>query len=125
MNKMNQQNSITSEKLKKYFDITGRALKKVKIVSKNQIMSDKVWKKNAEDFLDMAQRYFDDAHYFEKKGDVVTAFAALNYAHGWLDAGARICLFDVGGDSELFVVDDEFVKKKSKNKSLKLQNEKK
>ena len=125
MNKMNQQNSITSEKLKKYFDITGRALKKVKIVSKNQIMSDKVWKKNAEDFLDMAQRYFDDAHYFEKKGDVVTAFAALNYAHGWLDAGARIGLFDVGGDSELFVVDDEFVKKKSKNKSLKLQNEKK
>ena len=122
---MNQQNSITSEKLKKYFDITGRALKKVKIVSKNQIMSDKVWKKNAEDFLDMAQRYFDDAHYFEKKGDVVTAFAALNYAHGWLDAGARIGLFDVGGDSELFVVDDEFVKKKSKNKSLKLQNEKK
>ena len=109
---MNQQNSITTEKLKKYFDVTGRALKKVKIVNKNQIKSDKDWKKNAEDFLDMAQRYFDDAHYFEKKGDIVTAFAALNYAHGWLDAGARIGMFDVDGDSELFTVDAEFVKKK-------------
>ena len=38
-------------------------------------------------------------------GDIVTAFAALNYAHGWLDAGARIGLFDVGHDSELFTVD--------------------
>ena len=36
----------------------------------------------------------------------VNAFAALNYAHGWLDSGARIGLFDVK-DSRLFTVDDE------------------
>jgi uncharacterized protein len=53
----------------------------------------------------MASRYYEDAKFFEKKGDIVTAFAALNYAHGWLDAGARLGLFDVGHDSRLFTVD--------------------
>jgi len=94
-------NAITAEKLKKYFDVTGRALKKVKIASEQKID----WKKSAADFLDMAQRYYDDAKHFEKKGDVVTAFAALNYAHGWLDAGARLGLFDVDHDDVLFTVD--------------------
>ncbi len=94
---------ITPEKLKKYFDVTGRALKKVKIAQEKNIS----WKAAAEDFLDMAQRYFTDARHFEKKGDVVTAFAALNYAHGWLDAGARLGLFDVDHDDTLFTVDKE------------------
>lgn len=93
--------TVTEEKLKKYFDITGKALKKVKIVSKGKID----FKNAAEDFLDMAQRYYSDARFFMKKGDYVTAFAALNYAHGWLDAGARIGLFDVDHDSRLFTVD--------------------
>jgi len=53
----------------------------------------------------MAKRYYSDAKHFRDKGDYVTAFAALNYAHGWLDAGARIGLFDVDHDSELFTVD--------------------
>lgn len=92
---------ITSEKLDKYFDITSRALKKVKIVCEVEIDCEAA----AKDFLDMAQRYFDDAKHFREKGDVVTAFAALNYAHGWLDAGARIGLFDVGHDNVLFTVD--------------------
>lgn len=93
--------TITSEKLKKYFDVTARALKKVKIANEKKIS----WKAAAEDFLDMAQRYFTDARHFEQKGDVVTAFAALNYAHGWLDAGARLGLFDVDHDDTLFTVD--------------------
>jgi hypothetical protein len=90
-------NSITDAKLDKYFDITSRALKKVKIVSAH--------KKQAEDALDMAKRYFSDAQHFRAKGDYINAFAAVNYAHGWLDAGARLGLFDVGHDSELFTVD--------------------
>jgi len=52
----------------------------------------------------MIERYTLDARHFEEKGDWVNAFAALNYAHGWLDAGARIGLFDVH-DSRLFTVD--------------------
>jgi hypothetical protein len=92
---------ITPERLAKYFSVTERALKKVKLVKVAKIDVEK----SAHDFLDMAKRYYEDAKHFEKKGDVVTAFAALNYAHGWLDAGARLGLFDVGHDSELFTVD--------------------
>lgn len=92
---------VTDKKLERYFDVTGRALKKVKIAEKVDID----FKKSAEDFLDMAKRYYEDAKHFRDKGDIVTAFAALNYAHGWLDAGARLGLFDVGHDSELFTVD--------------------
>ncbi|MBW2968579.1 DUF357 domain-containing protein [Candidatus Woesearchaeota archaeon] len=92
---------ITEKKLSKYFDVTSRAIAKVKINSEQKIN----WKSQAEDFLDMAKRYFSDAKHFKEKGDIVTAFAALNYAHGWLDAGARLGLFDVDGDSELFTVD--------------------
>jgi len=92
---------VTKQRLKKYFDVTGRALKKVKIAKRKKIN----WKESAEDFLDMATRYYSDAKHFEEKGDIVTAFAALNYAHGWLDAGARLGLFDVDHDSKLFTVD--------------------
>jgi len=96
-------NQITDEKLKKYFDVTGKALKKVKIAEEKQIN----WQASAEDFLDMAQRYYDDAKHFKDKGEIVNAFGALNYAHGWLDAGARLGLFDVGGDNTLFTVDPD------------------
>ena len=89
------------KKLKGYFIVTEKALKKVKINKKN-VKFDK--EQIAGDFLDMAKRYFEDAKYFEKKGDKITAFAALNYAHAFLDAGARIKVFDVK-DSKLFMVD--------------------
>ena len=92
---------ITDEKLEKYFDITGQALKK----AKDNITKDDSKKDSALEFLDMAQRYFKDAKFFKEKNDYVNAFAALSYAHGWLDAGARIKLFDVN-DSKLFTVDD-------------------
>ena len=95
------QNRITPEKIEQYFSITHQALEKAKVVLDQSRLAE------AKDFLDMAQRYFDDAHYFlEKKQDSVLAFAALNYAHGWLDAGARIGLFQVK-DSRLFTVDGE------------------
>ena len=92
---------VTKEKLEHYFTITGEALKMASLAHK---MIGK--EEQALDFLDMASRYYEDARYFEKKGDYVLAFAALNYAQGWLDAGARIKLFKVS-DSRLFTVDDE------------------
>jgi uncharacterized protein len=93
--------TITDEKLKKYFKITKEALDMVKKKG-----FDERRKKDAEDFYDMASRYYSDAQHFFKLGDYVNAFAAVNYAHGWLDAGARIGLFKVK-DSRLFTVDDE------------------
>jgi hypothetical protein len=58
----------------------------------------------AEDFLNMAKSYFQDARHFFDNDDYVNAFACVNYAHGWLDAGARLGLFDVGGDDQLFTL---------------------
>lgn len=90
---------VTKEKLEKYFAITGEALDKCKNALDEKRLKD------AKDFLDMATRYYSDAKHFGGKGEYVLAFAALNYAHGWLDAGARIRLFKVN-DSRLFTVDD-------------------
>lgn len=92
---------ITDEKLEKYFDVTGRALKKLSLISPKKTHLDTI----AKDFLNMAQTYFDDAKHFSENGDKVNAFAALNYAHGWLDAGARLGLWDVDHDSVLFTVE--------------------
>ncbi len=85
------------QKLKKYFELTSLALKKVKIVENHR--------KQAEDILDLSKRYFDDAKFFEKKGDLINAYGAVVYAHAFLDVGARLNFFDVGKDNKLFMVD--------------------
>jgi hypothetical protein len=54
----------------------------------------------------MAEAYFKDANHFFAEGDFVNAFACVNYAHGWLDAGARLGLFDVGRDDVLFTLSE-------------------
>jgi uncharacterized protein len=91
---------ITDEKLEKYFSITKEALG---MVNANEMDDERL--AQAKDFLDMATRYYQDAKHFKEQGDYVLAYGALNYAHGWLDAGARIRLFKVN-DSRLFTVDD-------------------
>ncbi len=58
----------------------------------------------AEVILDMVSRYLSDAEHFREESNYVTAFAALNYAHGWLDCGARLGIFDVSDDF-LFTTD--------------------
>ena len=54
--------------------------------------------------LDMAARYVEDARYFEAQGDTLRSIAALSYAHGWLDCGARLRFFHVT-DDRLFTID--------------------
>ncbi len=90
---------IDEQILSKYFSVTEEALKKVQ-------SSEKEDSERAEDFLDMALRYYKDAEYFREEGDVVRAFGALNYAHGWLDAGTRAGFFKVS-DSRLFTTERE------------------
>ena len=89
--------SELAKKFNKYLELTGKALQKVKITASR--------KKEAEDILDLAKRYYADAQYFHKKGDLVNAFGAVVYAHAFLDIGARIGLFDVEKDSTMFMVD--------------------
>lgn len=92
------ENTITQDKLGKYFETTKKALEKAKTKSEKT--------EEGEIILDMAKRYYEDAKYFEKKQNIVTAFAALNYAHGWLDTGARLKILEVDKDSKLFTVDE-------------------
>ncbi len=95
--KIREINIICKAKLQKYFDLTAEAL----VVAEKAF--DKKKKREASAVWDMAQRYYEDAEFFSNKGDFVNAFAALNYAHGWLDCGSRLGLFRVK-DSRLFVV---------------------
>lgn len=91
------EDTITPEKVAKYFELTESALAKVK----DAIISGK--ETEAKEIIDMVSNYVSDAHHFEDKGDLVNAFAALNYAHGWLDSGVRLRVFDVS-DDRLFTV---------------------
>jgi uncharacterized protein len=90
-------NIITKDKLEKYFKLTSTALEEVK---KNIIAGKKDY---AKEIIEMVSNYLSDADHFEKKGDFVNAFAALNYAHGWLDSGVRLDIFNVK-DDKLFTV---------------------
>ncbi len=94
------ENVITDEILDKYFKITERARKKIKIAPPQSSHLYSI----AEDFLNMADSYIQDSKYFREKGDYIRAFGAVYYAHAWLDAGARLGLFDVGDDHELFTL---------------------
>lgn len=91
---------ISEDKIERYLDITGKALDKVQICPPSRSFG----RRMAEDFLTMANSYYEDALHFRDEGDFVNAFACVNYAHGWLDCGARIGIFDVGEDDVLFTL---------------------
>ena len=38
-----------------------------------------------EKVVDQAKRYYEDTKYYLERGDYVTAFGCINYAHGLLD----------------------------------------
>ena len=90
------------QKLKKYLAMTDKALTLVKIAAADENSKEY---KSAADFLQMAKSYLSDSRHFAKKGDILTAIAAASYAHAWLDAGARLGLFKVDNNSDLFTVD--------------------
>lgn len=88
---------ITSKRLKKYHDLTSNALK---IAKESVIIGKEI---EAKEIIGMAFNYLKDAEYFEKKKDFVNAFAAINYAHGWLDSGVRLDIFKTK-NNKLFTV---------------------
>jgi len=89
--------TITKQKLAKYHALTSKALAIVKksIAKGKQIQ--------AREIILMVEYYLSDAKHFEKQGNYVNAYGALNYAHGWLDAGARLKVFKVK-DNKLFTI---------------------
>ncbi len=88
---------ITKEKIEKYFNLTTKALE----IAKKSIS--KAREKDAEEIILTVECYLSDAKHFEKNMDYINSFACLNYAHGWLDAGARLKIFNVN-DNNLFTV---------------------
>jgi uncharacterized protein len=82
--------------------LTQRALEKASVAPPKRSHLRRV----AEDFVSMARAYRDDAVHFREKGKLEEALANINYAHGWLDAGARLGLFDVGEDDQLFTLSE-------------------
>jgi len=90
-------NKITKEKLEKYFQLTTKALK----ITKSSVIKGK--SKHAKEIFNMVENYLSDAKHFEKNQDFVNSFAAINYAHGWLDSGVRLDVFDVK-DDKLFTI---------------------
>ena len=90
-------NKITQQKINKYYNLTSKALK----VAKKHIVKGK--ENYAKEIIEMVENYLSDAKHFEEKQDFVNAFAAINYAHGWLDSGVRLNVFDVD-DDKLFTV---------------------
>ncbi|QLG48650.1 DUF357 domain-containing protein [Natrinema halophilum] len=59
----------------------------------------------AADYYEMAASYLEDGNHFREQDDLVNALASFSYGHAWLDAGARIGLFDVPCEGHLFTVD--------------------
>lgn len=82
------------EKLNKYLKITEEALRKIKIKKE----------KEGKELVKLAKCYFEDAKHFKEKKDYENAFAAVCYAHAFLDAGVRIGVLE-GEDNKLFMCD--------------------
>lgn len=57
----------------------------------------------ADEVFEMAEAYYDDGCHFLGEEDYPNALAAFAYGHGWLDAGARVGLFEVPADGTFAV----------------------
>jgi len=91
------EDKITKQKLEKYYNLTSKALD----IAKKSIVEGK--EKEAREIIEMVSNYLSDAKHFESKDNFVDAFAAINYAHGWLDSGVRLGVFEVD-DDKLFTI---------------------
>jgi uncharacterized protein len=88
---------ITKEKIEKYYHLTKNALN----ISEKSIYKGK--EKEAKEIIEMVSNYLSDSKYFEEKKDFVNSFGAINYAHGWIDAGVRLKIFNVK-NNKLFTI---------------------
>ena len=88
-------NKITKSKIEKYYHLTSKAL----VIAKKAVVKSK----QAKEIFLMVECYLADSKHFEKIKDYVNAYGALNYAHGWLDAGARLKIYRVT-DNRLFTI---------------------
>ncbi|MFQ3320505.1 MAG: hypothetical protein ACI80F_002588 [Natronomonas sp.] len=58
----------------------------------------------AREYREMAESYLEDGRHFRAEDDLVNALASFSYGHGWMDAGARMGVFDVPTEGHLFTI---------------------
>ena len=91
---------VTSERIDKYLGLTAKALEKASIIGNPGSDSHNKF----EDILGMVKAYYSYAQHFLSEGRSDDAFAAVNYAHGWIDCGVRLGYLDGKGDWQLFTL---------------------
>ena len=94
-----KQPAVLPEKVKRYENLLGRALKAFEVAPQEKTHLRKV----ADDFSNMASSYYDDGVHFIEEGDMVNALVCFSYGHAWLDAGVKLGVFKVS-DENLFTV---------------------
>ncbi|MEM0158126.1 MAG: DUF357 domain-containing protein [Thermoplasmataceae archaeon] len=92
--------SEIEDRIIKYIGLEKKALDRVRIC----VPEDSFLFTFASDALGMVKSYFDDAQHFYEKGDLLNAFAALNYSYGWLDSMVRLGVLDGGSDDSMFTL---------------------
>ncbi|SIR61313.1 DUF357 domain-containing protein [Natronorubrum thiooxidans] len=88
------------EKTDRYGELLGAALEEASVAPP----AGTPMAEAADDCYEMAESYLEDGTHFREAGDLVNALASFSYGHAWLDAGARVGLFDVPTEGHLFTV---------------------
>lgn len=89
-----------TEKVERYEELLASALDAAEPVPESETPLGHA----AEEFAEMAESYLEDGRHFRAEEDPVNALAAFAYGHAWLDAGARIGVFDVPSEGHLFTI---------------------
>ncbi|MFD1589002.1 DUF357 domain-containing protein [Halorientalis brevis] len=88
------------EKTDRYEGLLAEALAEAEIA----VPADTPLADAADEYQEMAASYLEDGRHFRDEDDLVNALASFSYGHAWLDAGARLGLFDVPAEGHLFTV---------------------
>ena len=91
--------TVSEELAVKSLDMLDGARKGLKLIPKEGTMLRPL----AESGLEMVDCYRSDATDFIKAKDLVTAFAAINYAHAWIGCFGKLGLFDCEPSDEIFL----------------------
>ena len=83
-----------NEKVERYERLLREALEKAELAPIDRSHMYTV----GQDYRNMAQSYYEDGLHFVEENDPVNALVCFSYGHAWLDAGARLGVFDVDDD---------------------------
>ena len=73
--------------MKEDLDTIGRIEKDIELFTKNiKEIESITLDSNENEVIERAKSYFEDTKYYLKKGDLITSFGCITYAHGLLDA---------------------------------------